>query len=92
MISKNSRFEITQPVVMGLVCFRLIGSNNLNEKLINLLNKRKNIHLTPTVIHGRYIIRFAVCSRFTELHDIEFAYEEILTAIEIIDKLNYTEE
>lgn len=71
---------------MGLVCFRLKGSNESNESLVNLINNRKNMHIMSTVIHGKYIIRFAVCSRFTELHDIETAYGELLTCLNIIDK------
>lgn len=86
MIRKNDRFELTHPVIMGLVCFRLKGSNELNEKLVTTINIRKNIHLMSTIVTGKYIIRFAVCSRFTELYDIERAYKEILNVIEIIDR------
>ena len=82
MIKENERFELTHPVVMGLVCFRLKGTNELNERLVNTINHRKRMHILSTIVAGQYIIRFAVCSRLTELRDIEIAYRELLDALE----------
>lgn len=58
---------------------------------MKLINERKRIHMMPTCIDGRYIVRFAVCSRFTESGDIEFAYQEILATKSVLDgQLNLT--
>lgn len=70
---------------MGLVCFRIKGSNELNERLVNTINQRKRMHILSTIVAGQYIIRFAVCSRLTELHDIEIAYRELLDALEEVE-------
>jgi hypothetical protein len=61
------------------------GSNDYNEQLLKLINDRKRIHMMPTCIEGRYILRFVVCSRFTESGDIEYAYKEILNAKAVLD-------
>lgn len=62
---------------MGLVCFRLKGTNELNESLLKRINGRGNIHLVPSKINETYFLRMAVCSRFTEPKDIEYSWEEI---------------
>ena len=85
MIKANDRFELTHPVIMGLVCFRLKGPNELNEQLVSTINRRKKMHILSTIVSGQYIIRFAVCSRFTELYDIEIAYRELLDALEEVE-------
>jgi hypothetical protein len=33
--------------------------------------------MIPAKLHDKYIIRFAVCSRYTELSDIQASCEEI---------------
>ena len=35
------------------------------------------IHFTPCRVGANFILRFAVCSKFTESEDIQFAYDEI---------------
>ncbi|RWS10963.1 Aromatic-L-amino-acid decarboxylase-like protein, partial [Dinothrombium tinctorium] len=77
MVSQDSRFEITHPVILGLICFRIKGTNELNEAFVNLVNERKKIHLTPAKIGDLFVIRFAVCARTTELADIEYSWREI---------------
>lgn len=61
------------------------GTDEYNEQLLKLINQRKNVHMMPTCIDSRYIIRFVVCSRFTESGDIAFAYQEILSAKAALD-------
>ena len=77
LISADHRFELCAPVTMGLVCFRLKCSNDINEKLNKTINDRGKIHVTPCKVGGNFILRFAVCSKFTESEDIQFAYDEI---------------
>jgi aromatic-L-amino-acid decarboxylase len=86
LVLKDSRFEVTFPVTMGLVCFRLRGSNEINEELVKLINDRKRIHLTPTTINGQYIIRLAICAKSTESKDVTFAWNEILDLSESLLK------
>ncbi|XP_074594117.1 aromatic-L-amino-acid decarboxylase [Brevipalpus obovatus] len=73
----DPRFELKHPVIMGLVTFRLKGSNEMNEQFVKTINQRRKIHITPTKIRGEFIIRFAVCARTTVSSDIEFAWNEL---------------
>ena len=67
---------------MGLVCFRLKGSNAINETLNKKVNDGGKIHMTPSKIGDVFFLRFAVCSRFTESKDIKYAWEEICQYLE----------
>uniref|UniRef100_A0A1I8BZ92 Aromatic-L-amino-acid decarboxylase n=1 Tax=Meloidogyne hapla TaxID=6305 RepID=A0A1I8BZ92_MELHA len=64
-----SSFELFVPPHLGLVCFRLKGSNELNEALLAALNADGRIHLVASKTHGTYFLRFAICSsKTTEKH------------------------
>ena len=76
-IENDGRFEISMPVTMGLVCFRLKGSNEINEVLNKRINDVAKIHVTPSKVGDLYILRLAICSRFTRSEDMEFAYKNI---------------
>ncbi|XP_013775464.1 aromatic-L-amino-acid decarboxylase-like [Limulus polyphemus] len=77
LVTKDQRFEIVFPVILGLVCFRLKGSDTLNEEVLRLINERGKITLTPTRFKEMFVIRFAVCSKNTESADIQYAWQEI---------------
>lgn len=77
---KDDRFEIVGKVQMGLVCFRLKGTNELNEALLKRINGRGKIHLVPSKINDVYFLRMAVCSRFTVSEDMKFSWNEVCAA------------
>lgn len=77
-VLSDPRFQLFCPVELGLVCFRLKGSNEMNEQLNQLINADKKIHMTPTQVRDRFVLRFAVCAASTETSDIDFAWMEIL--------------
>ncbi len=56
---------------------RLKGSDEINEALNKKINDKGKIHVTPCKVRGQFILRFAVCSRFTESEDIQFGFDEI---------------
>uniref|UniRef100_W5LYC2 Aromatic-L-amino-acid decarboxylase n=2 Tax=Lepisosteus oculatus TaxID=7918 RepID=W5LYC2_LEPOC len=77
LVRSDQRFEISAEVVLGLVCFRLKGSNALNEKLLKRINDTRKIHLVPCHLSGSFVLRFAVCARTTESKHIQFAWKHI---------------
>lgn len=80
---QDDRFEIIQEVQMGLVCFRLKGSNELNEALLKRINGRGNIHLVPSKIGDTYFLRLSIGSRFINADDIEYSWNEIKEAAKL---------
>lgn len=71
---------------MGLVCFRLKGSNERNQKLLSNINASGKLHMVPASVHGRYVIRFCVCAQDAKESDIDFAWDTITDmATELIE-------
>ena len=77
LVAKDQRFEMPVAAAMGLVCFRLKGADELSENLLKAINGAAKIYMVPAKVRDTFIIRFAVCSRYTESHDVIFAWQEI---------------
>uniref|UniRef100_A0A670YX94 Aromatic-L-amino-acid decarboxylase n=1 Tax=Pseudonaja textilis TaxID=8673 RepID=A0A670YX94_PSETE len=79
LVLQDDRFEICADVILGLVCFRLKGSNELNEVLLKNINDARKIHLVPCHLRGKFVLRFAICARTVESSHIQFAWKNITT-------------
>ncbi|KAJ7985631.1 hypothetical protein DPEC_G00354070 [Dallia pectoralis] len=77
LVRADQRFEICADVILGLVCFRLKGSNERNETLLKKINNGRKIHLVPCQLSGQFVLRFAVCARTTELRHVREAWRII---------------
>ncbi|CAF0897752.1 unnamed protein product [Adineta steineri] len=77
LISTDCRFDIIGDVTLGLVCFRLKGSNKLSQKLLLSLNDSGRIHMVPSMVNDLYIIRFAVCAKHATDDDMHVAFHII---------------
>lgn len=75
LIRSDSRFSVTNQVVLGLVCFRLIGSNALNQRLLSMINASGKLHMVPASLNGRFVIRFCICDRDAKEEDILYAFK-----------------
>lgn len=80
LVLGDDRFEIFSKVQMGLVCFRLKGTNEINEALLKRINGNGQVHMVPSKINDTYFLRMAVCSRFTVPEDIEFTWTQVALA------------
>lgn len=77
LITKDSRFEVVNNVRLGLVCFRLINSDEKNQELLANINASGKLHMIPSVIKGKYSIRFCVNSENATEDDMDQAFEII---------------
>ncbi|CAF0936975.1 unnamed protein product [Adineta ricciae] len=77
LLSADPRFDIIGDVTLGLVCFRLKGSNKLSQKLLLSLNDSGQIHMVPSMVNDLYIIRFAVCAKHATDDDMHVAFHVI---------------
>ncbi|XP_008322125.1 aromatic-L-amino-acid decarboxylase [Cynoglossus semilaevis] len=90
LVRADKRFEICAEVILGLVCFRLKGEDVLSENLLKKINQKREIHLVPCQLSGRFVLRFAVCSRTTESHHIQKAWQHITQlTFEVLQVSNY---
>ncbi|XP_077510425.1 aromatic-L-amino-acid decarboxylase-like [Amblyomma americanum] len=74
LVRSDPRFEVVNQVIFGLVCFRLKGSNQLNEKLLSSINASGKLHMVPASLNDRYVIRFCVCAPNACDADIAYAW------------------
>ncbi len=79
-VKADRRFELAAPVPLNLVCFRRLGGDGLNEKLLNDLNTSGNLYLTHTKLDGKYTLRMAIGGTLTERRHVAAAWEAILLA------------
>ncbi|XP_035866274.1 aromatic-L-amino-acid decarboxylase isoform X2 [Phyllostomus discolor] len=77
LVTQDPRFEICTEVTLGLVCFRLKGSNQLNEALLERINAARKIHLVPCHLRDKFVLRFAICSRTVESAHVQSAWAHI---------------
>jgi len=61
---------MTYTFQMGLVCFRLRGTDRLNQDLLASINGSGKLHMIPSLVQGRYIIRFCVIAEQADEADI----------------------
>uniref|UniRef100_A0A1B6CN44 Aromatic-L-amino-acid decarboxylase n=1 Tax=Clastoptera arizonana TaxID=38151 RepID=A0A1B6CN44_9HEMI len=80
---KDSRFMLASPTSLGLVCLRLKGGDDMNTKLLEELNIRRNIYLIPASLNGHVFLRLVICGDMNDA-DITFTINEIKTAANIV--------
>ena len=49
----------------------------MNETLLKKINDAGRVHMVPAKLRGQFVLRLAVCSRYTESRDIVFAWQEL---------------
>lgn len=76
-VAEAARFELMAPVPFGTVCFRLKGSNEANEQLIERVNANRTIFLSHTKLNGRFTLRFSVGNLRTRESHVRAAWEQI---------------
>lgn len=65
---------------LGLVCFRLVGSDKLNELLWSNINASGKLYMVPAFANNKYIIRFCVNSRDATDDDIGIEFNSFIYA------------
>ncbi|KAI4461333.1 group ii pyridoxal-5-phosphate decarboxylase [Holotrichia oblita] len=77
LVKKDNRFEVVNDVKLGLVCFRLYGPDAVNRNLLAKINSSGKLHMIPSMVRGKYIIRFCVVAENATDADIEYAWSVI---------------
>jgi aromatic-L-amino-acid decarboxylase len=69
-IEEDPGFELAAPVPLSLVCFRYKAGNSFNERLLSEINSSGKAFLSHTVVHGHYVLRFAIGNMQTQEQDV----------------------
>ena len=68
-------WELTAPRPFSLVCFRLDGSDEANEALLERANATGDIFVSHTRLDGRYSLRLAIGNARTTEADVRLAWD-----------------
>lgn len=77
LVLKDNRFEVMNDVKLGLVCFRIKASDTVNQNLLAIINAAGKLHMIPSMVKGKYIIRFCVTHEHAKEEDIDLAWSVI---------------
>jgi aromatic-L-amino-acid decarboxylase len=85
-VKDDARFEISAPVVMGVVCFRLRGDNDAeadrrNSKIVETINAGGETYLMQTKLRGRTVMRVGLGNLLTEEKHVRRVWEIILATV-----------
>ncbi|KAL3282037.1 hypothetical protein HHI36_005240 [Cryptolaemus montrouzieri] len=76
LVRSDERFEICTSN-LGVVTFRLKGLDDLTNSLLERIHQDKKLFVAPYLHKQKFVIRFVVCSSFTEQSDIENSWNQI---------------
>ncbi|XP_030761693.1 tyrosine decarboxylase-like [Sitophilus oryzae] len=77
LVKKDQRFEVMNDVRLGLVCFRLVGNDHINQDLLANVNASGKLHMIPSMVRDKYVIRFCVNAEHASRDDVEHAFRVI---------------
>ncbi len=85
-VEEDDHFELAAPAPLSLVCFRLKGEDDLNQRLMDSLNDSGELYITHTKLDGRLVLRLAVDAPFTQRRHVERAWSLIQETAEAIGR------
>ena len=74
-VEEDPDWEVVAPRPFSVVCFRLRGSDEDNERLLERVNATGEIFISHTRLAGRYVLRLAIGSFRTTEEDVRHAWE-----------------
>ena len=74
-VGESDAWELVAPRRFSLVVFRLNGSDDDNERLVERVNASGEIFITHTKLEGRYVLRLAIGNARTTEADVRQAWE-----------------
>jgi len=85
-VAASERFQLLVPPPLNLVCFRHVGGDEMNRRLLDRLNRSGELYLTHTTLKGRCTLRLCVGQSQTETHHVEQAWERIRETAAVLEK------
>jgi glutamate/tyrosine decarboxylase-like PLP-dependent enzyme len=86
-INNSSFYRLAAPVRLNTVCFTVKDADHTKEKItavLNELNRRGKVFMTPTVHKNKHCIRAAFVNYRTTTTDVETAVNELEEAYKLI--------
>lgn len=77
LVRDDKHFELAAPVPLNLVCFRHKGGDELNQTIMDRLNRSGDLFLTHTKLNGKLTLRLCVGQTNTQARHVENAWKRI---------------
>ena len=81
-VDADDQFELAVKPPLGLVCFRHVGGDAINERILDHVNRSGALYITHTKLDSRYTLRFSVGQTNTRAEHVERAWSLIQQAAE----------
>jgi aromatic-L-amino-acid decarboxylase len=76
-VREDEQFELAAPAPLNLICFRHKGGDEINQQIMDRLNRSGDLYLTHTRLNDRLTLRLCVGQTNTELRHVERAWKRI---------------
>ncbi|MBI3405744.1 MAG: aspartate aminotransferase family protein [Acidobacteria bacterium] len=76
-VKSDSRFELTAPAPLNLVCFRHKGGDAANQTLMDRLNRSGDLYLTHTKLNNKLTLRLCIGQTNTTEKHVQKAWRRI---------------
>ncbi len=76
-IEESENFQLAAPAPLNLVCFRHKGGDEINQQILDRLNKSGKIYLTHTRLNDQFTLRMCIGQTNTEARHVEQAWKLI---------------
>ncbi|PIC34485.1 hypothetical protein B9Z55_014115 [Caenorhabditis nigoni] len=84
MLQKDSKFEVCNKVVMGLICFRVKANDMFNKALLYRCNETGKISLASCILQNKFVIRMCINSPRCSEEDLDATYKLICNEYDIL--------
>jgi aromatic-L-amino-acid decarboxylase len=85
-VEADARFELAAAAPLNLVCFRHVGGDSINERLLAQLNATGKLYISHTRLRDRYTLRFCVGQTHTEARHVASAWHRIRSAVDELEE------
>jgi aromatic-L-amino-acid decarboxylase len=76
-VRADDRFELAVDPPLNLICFRHVGGDTINERLMNEVNQSGRMFLTHTKLNDRFTLRMSIGQTGTTGRHVEQAWAQI---------------
>ncbi len=81
LIDAHPRFERAAPTPFSVVCFRYLGSDDDNRRILERVNDSGEIFISHTVLNGRFTLHLALGNMATTREHMLRAWELVQAAV-----------
>ena len=80
-VRSDSRLELVAEPRLNLVCFRYRGDDDVNRRLLEVLNDSGGMYLSHTLLDGKFVLRLSTGQPRTAGHHIDEAWRGLQAAL-----------